>query len=198
MPRDCELNGVMRHLRKFLMIFSVSLVISLSLVSLAAQNKIGAKGARAVVQTFFSLLKSQQYAALYDYLPSEFQQQLTREQLTQSLQRLDSFIAIERMEMGRIQEKGEFAVIETTIYGRLKKPMKFDGAEVTEGRVSVQQYLYKEKNQWKIATADNRIRDYFLKHHPQFNNQFELSSPKFEFKQNGQWVVPRPRFGTKP
>jgi hypothetical protein len=146
------------------------------------------KDARAAVQTFFTLLKSQKYASLYEFLPSQLQQQMTPLQLALSLKRLDSFLTIDRMETGRAQQKGDFAVIDTTIYGRLKKPLKVNGEEVTEGRVSVQQYLFKENKNWKIATADSRTRDYFLKNHPEFNKQFEFALPKFEFKQNGRWA----------
>jgi hypothetical protein len=152
-----------------------------------AQNK--KMDARAAVQTFFSLLKSQQYSSLYEFLPSKLQQQVTREQLAISLKRLESFILIERMEIARVQQKGDYAVIDTTIYGKLKKPVKLNGGEVNEGRISVQQYLFKENDNWKIATADNRTRDYFLKRHPEFNKQFTFTQPRFEFKQNGQWTA---------
>ncbi|MCI0390383.1 MAG: hypothetical protein MOB07_16655 [Acidobacteria bacterium] len=157
-------------------------------IPVRAQNKSQPKDARAAVQTFFSLLKSQQYSSLYDFLPGQLQQQFTSEQLAQSLKRLDSFIVIERMEIGRIQQKGDFAVIDTTIYGRLKKPIKLSGEEVNEGRTSVQQYLFKENGQWKVATADSRTRDYFLRQYPEFNKQFQFMQPRFEFKQNGRWT----------
>ncbi len=156
-----------------------------------AQNKNQSKDARTATQTFFSLLKSQQYASLHDFLPDQLQKQITPEQLALSLKRLDSFITIEKMEIGRVQQKGDLAVIETTIYGRLKKPLQMNGEEVKEGRVTVQQYLFKENNHWKIATADNRTRDYFLKQHPDFNQQFQFTQPKFELKQNGQWTTMR-------
>jgi len=153
------------------------------------QNRSQSKDARAAVNSFFSLLKSQQYAALYDFLPSQLQQQITREQLSLSLKRLESFIAIERMEIGRVQQRSDHAVVDTTIYGRLKKPMNVNGEEVSEGRVTVQQYLFKEGGKWKVATADNRTRDHFLKGNPEFNQQFQLSQPKFEFKQKDKWMA---------
>ncbi|MBO0799086.1 MAG: hypothetical protein J2P31_09715 [Blastocatellia bacterium] len=146
------------------------------------------KDAHAAVQTFFMLLKNQKYASLYEFLPSQLQQQTTPMQLALSLKRLESFITIERMETGRTQQKGDYAVVDTTIYGRLKKPLKVNGEEVTEGRVYVQQYLFKENSNWKIATADNRTRDFFLKSHPEFNKEFQFVLPKFEFKQKGQWA----------
>lgn len=155
----------------------------------AAPSQKPGNEARAAVARFFALLKAQQYAQLYDFLPGELQQQLTREQLTASLQRLDSFLTIERMDTGRVQQQGDFAVVDTTIYGRLKKPLRFNGAEITEGRVAAQQYLFKEYGQWKVVTADDRTRAYFLKRNPDFNQQFQLIRPQFAFKQNGQWTV---------
>ncbi len=149
-----------------------------------AQNK----DARGAVQNFFSLLKSQKYAELYDFLPSELQKQITREQLTGSLKRLEANLAIERMEIGRIQQRGELAVVDTTIYGNLKRPMEINGQQVKEGRVTVQQFLFKENGQWKVATADNRSRDFFLKRNPNFKQQFQLAPPQFAFKQNGKWM----------
>lgn len=154
----------------------------------AAQQKQPDNAARAAVEKFFALLKTQQYAQLYDFLPSELQGQLTREQLTASLQRLDSFLTIERLQIGRVQQQGDFAVVDTTIYGRLKKPLRFNEAEITEGRVVAQQYLFKENGQWKVVTADDRTRAYFLKRNPNFNQQFQLARPQFAFKRAGQWT----------
>jgi hypothetical protein len=158
-----------------------------------AQNKQKSGDARATVQTFFTLLKSQRYSSLYEFLPSKLQEQITREQLIKSLKRLETYITIERMETGRVQQNGDYAVIDTTIYGRLKRPLKEKTEEANEGRITVQQYLFKENNQWKIATADNRTRDYFLKRNPDFNKQFQFNLPRFEIKQNGQWRAPKRR-----
>jgi hypothetical protein len=159
--------------------------------SALAQNKQKSGDARTTVQTFFTLLKSQRYSSLYEFLPSKLQEQVTREQLTKSLKRLETYITIERMEISRVQENGDYAVIDTKIYGRLKKPLKLKTENASEGRITVQQYLFKEDNRWKIATADNRTRDYFLKRNPDFNKQFQFNLPRFEIKQNGQWRAPR-------
>lgn len=154
-----------------------------------AQQKQPDNAARQAVEKFFALLKAQQYAQLYDFLPNDLQQQLTREQLITSLKRLDSFLAIERLQIGRVQQQGDFAVVDTTIYGRLKKPLRFGEAEITAGRVAAQQYLFKENGQWKVITADDRTRAYFLKRNPDFNQHFQLARPQFAFKQNGQWTM---------
>src|SRR5262249_1635598 len=111
-----------RKMKRLLFLFIAVIVFSaLGHMSGAAQNDNQSKDARAAVNKFFLLLKSRSYPALYEFLPSDLQRQVTREQLALSLMRLDSFITIERMEVGRVQAHGDFAVINTTIYGRLKK-----------------------------------------------------------------------------
>src|SRR5262245_66280843 len=107
----------------------------------AAQNNNQPKDARAAVNKFFLLLKSRSYPALYEFLPSDLQRQVTREQLAMSLMRLDSFITIERMEVGRVQARGDFAVVNTTIYGKLKKPVTVNGEEINEGRIQTKQLM---------------------------------------------------------
>ena len=169
---------------------------ALALLSFGAVALAQGKDPRNAVQNFFSLLKTQKYAELYDALPAELQKQTTREQTIAGLNRLGAFIAVERLEVGRVQQRGDFAVVDTTIYGTLKKPMNFNGEEIKEGRTSVQQYLLKENGKWKVASADNRSQDFFLKRNPDFKKQFQLTTPQFAFKQLGQWKAmgqpPRP------
>jgi hypothetical protein len=167
-------------------LITLALLLPLVLLPGRAQVK-GAKDARAAVQTFFDLLRSQKYSALYDYLPREMQQRVTREQLTEGLKRLDGFLVIERMEIGRVQQRGDFAVVDTTIYGRLRRPMEINSQKVEEGKVAVQQYLFKEGTQWKVATADGNTRAYFLKRYPNFSKEFQFTQPQFFIKQNGSW-----------
>ena len=166
----------------FLTIFCV-----IGLTSASAQ---AAKNAdpKAAVQTFFTLLKGQKYAALYDFLPGEIQQKTSREQMTNSLKRLSSFISIQRMDIGRVQQKGDFAVVDTTIIGKLMKPInKAPAANPGEGKFAVQQYLFKENGGWKVATSDSVSQKYFLKKYPNFKEGFQLNSPKLFIKQDGQW-----------
>ncbi len=167
---------------------SVLVVLGLVILALPSHAQPDAKGA---VHSFFSLLKGQKYAALYEYLPAEMQQKMSREQLTNSLKRLSSFISIEKMDIGRVQQKGDFAVVDTTIFGKLARPMKSGAGsadkQVQEGKVAVQQYLFKENGHWKVATADSSARSYFLKKHPEFKAGFQFTQPRFFIKQNGQW-----------
>ena len=177
-------------MKRLLFLFVAAIVFSApGLTSGSAQNDNQSKDARAAVNKFFLLLKSRSYPALYEFLPSDLQRQITREQLSLSLMRLDSFITIERMEVGRVQARGDFAVVNTTIYGKLKKPVTITGEEVSEGRVSAQQFLYREGGQWKVVTADSRTLSYFLKRNSEFGKQFQLAQPRFEFKQKDGWTA---------
>lgn len=163
----------------------IVLLVSLLVFAAPAFAQADAKGA---VNSFFSLLKTQKYAALYDYLPSDLQQRVSREQLAASLKRLSTFITIEKMEIGRIQQKGDFAVIDTSIFGKVTRGAKKDQpAPPQEGKVAVQQYLFKEKGRWKVATADSNTRAYFLKKYPDFKQGFEFTQPRFFIKQDGEW-----------
>ena len=165
----------------------VLLFMLLATVSGLAQTK--KANAKQTVEHFFALLKGQQYAKLYALLPTEMQGQVTREQLAVNLKRLESFLTLERLQIGRLQEKGEFAVVDTIIYGKLKQPMNFNGTTINEGRVTTQQILFKENNQWKIVSADDGARNFFLKRNPQFNQQFQLTKPQLAFKRDGQWTA---------
>lgn len=178
------------------LVCTLLVICALSSAGITAQTR-KAPSAKNAVEQFFALLKTQQYAKLYELLPGNLQQQLTREQLTASLQRLDNFLVIEKLQVGRVQEKGDYAVVDTTIYGRLKQPMNLNGQEIREGRVSAQQVLFKENGQWKVVTADDRTRALFLKRNPEFNQQFQLTRAQFAFKQNGQWQSFNPR-GARP
>ena len=184
----------MHNSQRILLITLLSLLLGTNNLAQSGRTPAGA------VQQFFKLLKAQQHDKLYELLPAQLQQQITREQLSASLKRLDEFLVIEKLQVGRVQEKGEFAVVDTTIYGKLKKPMKIGAQEITAGRATAQQYLRKETGQWKIVTADERTRAAFLKQHPEFSQQFQLTRAQFAVQQNGQWqnfnaprnALPRP------
>ncbi len=171
-------------IRKFIFL---TIFCAVSLTSASAQT-LKNSDPKAAVQTFFTLLKGQKYAALYDFLPGEIQQKTSREQMTNSLKRLSSFISIQKMDIGRVQQKGDFAVVDTTIIGKLIKPInKAPAANPGEGKFAVQQYLFKENGSWKVATSDSVSQKYFLKKYPNFKEGFQLSSPRLFIKQDGQW-----------
>src|SRR5262249_17314778 len=91
--RSYTLNGGKWELKRLLFLFVAVIVFSaLNLMSGAAQTDNQSKDARAAVNKFFLLLKSRSYPALYEFLPSDLQRIITREQLALSLMRLDTFI----------------------------------------------------------------------------------------------------------
>ena len=173
----------------------VSLIAVLLLFATTAHGQVSRENPKGAVTSFFNQLKNGQYDALYEQLPSQIQKTAPREQTVRSLKRLGSFIAIERMDIGRVQQRASLAVVDTTIYGRLTRPMKLQGEEIAEGRVVVQQYLIKEGKEWRVITADDRTRAFFMRENPDFANGFSLTQPQFSYKRNGAWqnlVQPAP------
>lgn len=176
---------MMRILKQLLS--AICLLSLLTLISAAIPAQTRGNDPKAAVQQFFALLKAGKYAELHEYLPSEMQKRLSRDQLKQGLSRLDDFILIEKLEVGKTQQRGDFAVIDTTLFGRLKKPVAGNQTQTVSGKVIVQQYLFREGAQWKVATADSRTQAQFLKSHPEFSRGFQLTRPVFLIRQNGQW-----------
>ena len=142
---------------------------------------------KSAVTSFFNLLKTEQYAALYLHLPSKMQQRFSRDRFILSVKRISDYISLERLEIGRVQRRGDYAVVDTTLYGRLKSPINLQGQTISAGRVFVQQFLVKEGTEWKVITADERVRTVFLEQNPDFSREFEMKPPRLEFKQNDKW-----------
>ena len=148
-----------------------------------------ANSPKSAVTSFFNLLKTEQYGALYLHLPTKMQQRFSRERFILSVKRIGDYIRLERLEIGRVQQRGDYAVVDTTLYGRLKRPMELQGQTISAGRVFVQQFLVKEGTEWKVITADERVRTVFLEQNPDFSRDFEMKPPRLEFKQNDKWRV---------
>ncbi len=158
---------------------------------LAGQGAGDERRVRTAVQRFFSLLQRGRYSELYSLLPTSLRKQTTPDELEQSLRRLGQFIAIENLTIGQIQQQGDIAVVETVITGRMKRevPGRISGHPPSEkpskpaagrGRVTAQQYLIREDGQWRVATADSRSQQLFLRQHPGMSDHFELKRPRFE------------------
>lgn len=143
---------------------------------------------RKAVERHFTLLRTRQYQPLYNSLPASVRQKTTREEMAESLERLRRFLKIDRMEIGEIEQRGPLAVATTTIYGRLVTPLNLNGQEISEGRVTTQQYLINEDGRWKIASAtEGALRD-FLRTHPEAATQFRQSHTRFELRGQQGWV----------
>jgi hypothetical protein len=138
--------------------------------------------ARATIQGVFDQLKSGNYGALYDALPSSSRSRITKDRFVNGLQRTSDFYQLQRIEIGTVRVSGNLAVADTTMYARVNKPLNADG------KIVVQQYLVREDGQWRVATGDNATINRFLKANPSFARRFPIRSPKAYINQNGKWV----------
>ena len=137
---------------------------------------------RSAVQRIFDQLKSGQYEALYDSLPSSSRARLSRDQLVKGLQRTSSLYQLQRIEIGAVRISGNLAVVDTVMYAHVAPPFN------TDGKLVVQQYLVREEGSWRMATGDRATIDRFLKSNPSFARKFPIKRPHIFTKQNGKWV----------
>jgi hypothetical protein len=137
---------------------------------------------RATVQRVFDQLKSGQYAALYDSLPSTSRSRIPRDRFVSGLQRTSDFYRLERIEIGAVRVSGNLAVVDTTMFAHVNKPLD------TDGKLVVQQYLVREDGNWRVATGDNGTVSRFLKANPTFARRFPIKRPRAFVNQKGKWV----------
>jgi len=102
---------------------------------------------RGAVRRIFDQLRSRQYNELYDSLSSSSRKRITRQRFTSSMQKWDDTYTIDRVEVGSVRVRGNTAVAQTTIYGRLLKP------SAGEGKIVAQQTLVREDGQWRVSSA---------------------------------------------
>lgn len=102
---------------------------------------------RSAVQRIFNQMKSRQYDELYDSLSSSTRQRVTRQRFASSMQRADDNYRLDRMEIGAVRVRGNTAVVDTVIYGRVLKPSE------GEGKIVAQQTLVREDGEWRVSSA---------------------------------------------
>ncbi|HYO92409.1 MAG TPA: hypothetical protein VEQ40_12265, partial [Pyrinomonadaceae bacterium] len=102
---------------------------------------------RSAVQRIFNQMKSRQYDELYDSLSSSTRQRFTRQRFSSGMQRADDNYRLDRMEIGAVRVRGNTAVVDTVIYGRVLKPTE------GEGKIVAQQTLVREDGQWRVSSA---------------------------------------------
>ena len=137
---------------------------------------------RATVQSVFDQLKSHDYSSLYDLLPGSARSRMSRERFVSALQRAQDFYQLDRMEVGTTKVMGNFAVVDTVLYGRVVTPVQ------AEGKIVVQQYLLREDGKWRVATGDQSTVRKVLAANPGFRERFKIRQPQVYIKQNNQWV----------
>lgn len=137
---------------------------------------------RGVVERVFQQLKAGEYSALYDSLPTNSQRSVSRERFTSMLERTRDIYELERLEIGTVRTSGDIAVVDTVMYGRVRKPVE------SEGKIVAQQYLVREDGRWRVATGDRATVKRFLAANPGFAKKFPLTNPRVYVKRDGRWV----------
>ncbi|HKS29156.1 MAG TPA: hypothetical protein VJS44_15115 [Pyrinomonadaceae bacterium] len=102
---------------------------------------------RSTVQRIFNQMKSRQYDELYDSLSSSTRRRFTRERFSSSMRRSDDNYRLDRIEIGAVRVRGNRAVVDTVIYGRVLRPTE------GEGKIVAQQTLVREDGEWRVDSA---------------------------------------------
>ena len=178
---------MMINFQRLMMKNSLPIISSLVLVLLLATTAALAapsdqSDVRAAVQHIFDQLKNGRYEALYDALPASARTRISREQLVQGLQRTQNLYQLQRIEIGTVSVAGNLAVVDTTMFAHIAKPL--DG----DGKLVVQQYLIREDGKWKVATGNTETINRFLKSNPSFARRFPIKKPRALINQNGKWI----------
>jgi len=138
---------------------------------------------RAAIQRVFDQLKSGQYEAVYDGLPSSTRARITKDRFVSALRRTQNLYQLDRIEIGAIRVSGNIAVADTTMYAHLGKP--FD----TDGKLVVQQYLISEVyGRWAVATGNKVVIAKFLNANPSFARKFPIKKPRAFINRDGAWI----------
>jgi hypothetical protein len=167
----------MTRIKRFTVITGL-LALAFGATARANENEV-----RNAVWDVFNNLKAGNYSQLYDSLPDSAQKKIARDKFTQALTRARGNYEIDRMDVGAVRVKGDLAVVDTTLYGRIKKPLQGDGKIVS------QQYLVKQNGRWRVATGDAATVNQFLKANPVFAKQFPVRQPHIYFKnERGEWI----------
>lgn len=137
---------------------------------------------RGTVQRVFQELKSRDYNALYDSLPSSSRARMSRERFSSALKRAQDMYVLDRIDVGQVRVSKDIAVVDTVLYGRVIAPI------TAEGKIVVQQYLVREDGKWKVATGDSATTKRFLANNPAFRAKFPIRQPRVYVKQGNSWV----------
>jgi hypothetical protein len=172
-----------RTILSLLLLISGFILMSADAMAAAPSDESDVRGA---VQRIFDQLKTGQYEALYDSLPSSSRTRLSRDQLVKGLQRTSNLYQLQRIEIGAVRVSGNLAVADTVMYAHIAPPFN------TDGKLVVQQYLVREDGSWRMATGDRATIDRFLKSNPGFARKFPIKRPGIFVKRDGKWVEFQP------
>jgi len=162
---------------------SLQLIVLTSLVFLPWTARASDESdVRSTVQRIFEQLKSRDYSALYDVLPTSARARMSRDRFMNALQRAQDMYVLDRLVVGAVRVAGNLAVVDTVLYGRVVNPIQ------AEGKIVVQQYLVREDGMWRVATGDQATVRKFLASNPAFRKGFRIRPPQVYIKQDNKWV----------
>jgi hypothetical protein len=159
-----------------------AIAITLGMVGTAEATASDESDVRGTIQHVFDQLKSGEYGALYDGLPSSSRNRISKDRFVSGLQRTSNLYQLQRIEIGPIRVSGNLAVADTTMFAHISKPFDADG------KLVVQQYLIREEGHWRVATGDNATINRFLQANPTFARRFPIKRATAFVNQNGKWV----------
>lgn len=137
----------MRINRRLIWLIAPALMIAAWPTALLSAVRDDKAEVRSAVQRIFNQMQARQYDDLYDSLSKSSRSRMTRQGFTRSMQRADDNYRLERMEIGAVRVRGNTAVVDTVIYGRVLKPSE------GEGKIVAQQTLVREDGQWRVSSA---------------------------------------------
>jgi hypothetical protein len=157
-------------------------VMSISATAIARVADSDEAEVRSAVRRTFDNLKSKNYGALYDSLPSASKARINRESFTSGLRRSQDMYELERIEVGAVRVSGDIAVADITMYGRTLRPVE------AEGKIVAQQYLVKEEGKWRVLAGDNATIRRLISAYPSFAKKYPVRNPRVYVKRDGRWV----------
>ncbi|HEX8138469.1 MAG TPA: hypothetical protein VF544_12830 [Pyrinomonadaceae bacterium] len=137
---------------------------------------------RSAVRQAFDQLKSRQYAALYDSLPTASQRRISRDRFIRALRRTSDMYELDRMETGAVHVSGDVAVVDAVMYGHASRPIEGDGKIIT------QLYLVREGGRWRVVVSDRATVRSLMADYPGFIKKYPPRDPRLYVKRDGRWV----------
>ena len=162
------------------MFAALTMTLGIAIIAQAAPSD--ESDVRSTIQQVFDQLKSGEYGALYDSLPSSSRNRISKDRFVSGLQRTSNLYQLQRIQIGAVRVSGNLAVADTTMFAHISKPFDADG------KLIVQQYLIREDGHWRVATGDNATVNRFLNANPTFARRFPIKRPTAYVNQNGKWV----------
>ena len=159
-----------------------AIAIALGVVVTANATPSDESDVRSTIQHVFDQLKSGEYGALYDSLPTSSRNRISKDRFVSGLQRTSNLYQLQRIEIGAVRVSGNLAVADTTMFAHISKPFDADG------KLVVQQYLIREDGKWRVATGDNATINRFLQANPTFARRFPIKRPTAYINKDGKWV----------